>query len=158
MQTTKAANTLWHQILCKIARQKKFGLAKRFQSTAEKSAPTEVQNVRVCKQRRPTKGSGAKISARMKHVKSSAHAYRTLRGLSCFKKNHSKATALRLPIFARKLSAKKHIPVSRLQTRSSSENKHNYKVEPQFDLMSNCAKLKACTIRQQGKLSVRTHG
>ena len=84
MQTTKAASTLWHQIVRKIARQKKFGLAKRFQSTAEKSAMTEVQRVRACKQREPTTDSGAKNSVRIKHVKSSAHAYKTLRGLSCF--------------------------------------------------------------------------
>ena len=76
IQTTKAANKLWHQIVRKIARQKKFGLAKRFQSTAEKSSLTEVQHVRVCQQRSPTQDSGAKNSATMKHVQGSAHGYK----------------------------------------------------------------------------------
>ena len=76
MQTTKADETLWHQILCKKARSKKFGLAKRFQSTAKESTPTEEQHVRVCQQRSPTQDSGAKNSVTMKNVQGSAHVYK----------------------------------------------------------------------------------
>ena len=98
--------------LCKKARNKKFGLAKRFQSTLENSALNEGKYVRVCKQGGATKNADAKKLSKDAREKNTVRQPTYARTLPVNRIKPNLISAVRLPNFARKFSAKYQTPAT----------------------------------------------
>ena len=112
MQITRADKSFGTKNVCKEVRNKKFGLAKRFQSAAEESALTEGIIVRVCKQRRATTNTDAKKLCKDARGKNTVRLQTCARSSSVNEIKPTLKSAVRLPNFARKLSAKNQTPAT----------------------------------------------